>query len=390
MDDLKTIFIISGTSALSDPEKDHLERMGYRIEAVSSAAEITRRLPPVSGAAPPEANPSRETLRERAEKLNLMLDGIDALLAYVGEDLRYVAVNRAYADWYGRSKEEIAGMPVGELLDKQVYERALPHYLRALSGETVQFENRTADREGKERFVSVSLVPHFAGGRVVGFFGAITDVTARRLAEDAARLRLREKEMLLREVHHRIKNNINSIAGLVCLQAASTSSAEAGAVLLDCVSRIKSMGVLYEKLLISDDYEELSAADYVDGLVGSITGLFEGALKVAVEKRIGNFRLASKTLFLLGIVINELMTNSLKYAFAGRENGTIGLSLEEKGGEIRLVIKDDGNGLSTPVKKEPRSGFGFELVEMITQQLGGKFAMTSGAGGTSATLEFRP
>ena len=113
-----------------------------------------------------------------------MVDGVRALLTYIDADLRFVQVNKSYADWYGLTVKEIAGKKISDLLAKDVFERSLPNYRKALNGESIHYENRTLNKEGKESFVSVSLVPHFQGERVVGFFGSITDITERRRAEE--------------------------------------------------------------------------------------------------------------------------------------------------------------------------------------------------------------
>ncbi|MDO9549834.1 MAG: PAS domain S-box protein [Methanoregula sp.] len=125
------------------------------------------------------------TLHENEEKVALVMDGVPALLAYVDADMRYVYVNKAYADWYGLTKEEIIGKQIRDLLTEEVYERSLPNYQKVLGGTPVFFENRTVDGEGKERFVSVRLTPSYSGERVTGWFGSIIDITERRRTEEA-------------------------------------------------------------------------------------------------------------------------------------------------------------------------------------------------------------
>ena len=131
-----------------------------------------------------ESKREKEALKESEEKLSLVMDGVPALLAYVDADLRFVYTNKAYADWYGRTKEDLAGKQIAELLDQEVFKRALPYYQAALAGKDVVFENRAYHKDGRERYVSVHLVPHKQEGIVVGFFSSIMDITERRLAEE--------------------------------------------------------------------------------------------------------------------------------------------------------------------------------------------------------------
>jgi len=126
-----------------------------------------------------------EALWESEQKLGLVMDGVPALLAYVDADMRYVYVNKAYADWYGRTREDIIGKQVRDLLDDDVFERSLPNYQDVLRGIPVWYENRTVDTEGKERFVSVRLIPDYRDNRVAGWFAAVMDITERKQAEGA-------------------------------------------------------------------------------------------------------------------------------------------------------------------------------------------------------------
>jgi PAS domain S-box-containing protein len=128
---------------------------------------------------------AEEKLRESEEKLSLVMDGVQALLAYVDADMRFVYVNKAYADWYGLSKEDLVGKRISELLHEEIFKLALPHYQAALSGQIVSFENKAYDKEGQERFVSVRLVPNRRGNLVTGFFASIFDITEIKKTEDA-------------------------------------------------------------------------------------------------------------------------------------------------------------------------------------------------------------
>ncbi len=128
---------------------------------------------------------AEDALRASEEKLAMVIDGVPILIAYVDTELRFVYMNKAYADWYGRTREELVGNRVEDLLDKDVFERALPAYRAALGGKAVSMENHVRDTRGNERFVSVRLAPHFSGKEVSGFFATIMDITDRRVAENA-------------------------------------------------------------------------------------------------------------------------------------------------------------------------------------------------------------
>jgi len=169
-----------------------------------------------------ESKRAEEELQDSEEKLSLVMDGVPSLLVYVDAELRYVYVNKAYADWYGRSKADIIGKRVGDLLDEEVFRRSLPHYEMALSGNPVTFENKTIDKNGRERIVSVSIVPHFRGEMVQGFFSSIMDVTDRKEAEEA----LRESEERYRSLFENSIMGISQVLPDGRLIAANTSYAK--------------------------------------------------------------------------------------------------------------------------------------------------------------------
>lgn len=198
---------------------------------------------------------------------------------------------------------------------------------------------------------------------------------------------LKEKETILREVHHRLKNNISTISGLLSLQANSSGSPEVQRALTDAVSRVRSIGVLYENLLIKDEYIDMPVRNYVESLVSSIIALYPGQADVSIERRISDFTLIAKKLFPLGIIINELLTNIMKYAFTGREKGKVTIALDKAGNHCTLTVIDDGIGMPEGFSAGDKAGFGLTLVGMLADQLKGALSISSDKG-TSIVLKF--
>ena len=215
----------------------------------------------------------------------------------------------------------------------------------------------------------------------------VAEVRERQLAEGETKRQLAEKEILLREVHHRIKNNIASVAGLLSLRRSSITNPEAITVLQDAISRVNSMRILYDKLLLSDEYREISVKSYVENLIDTVVALFPDHAGVVLDKRIDDFMLDSKRLFPLGAIINELLTNIMKYAFIGRDGGSIKISLARADRQVTLAIQDNGIGLPAGFDLHASKGFGLMLVKMLSQQLGGNFSMKNHSG-TLCAIEF--
>jgi two-component sensor histidine kinase len=208
----------------------------------------------------------------------------------------------------------------------------------------------------------------------------ITAMMEKKQAEGALKKQLAEKEVLLREVHHRVKNNIATLMSLLNFQADTAESTEVRNGLLEAVARAESMQRLYEKLLISGEYQEVSMKDYLDDLVNSIVGIFLINPNISVETSITDFTLDAKRAGTLGIITNELLTNVLKYAFAGRKKGTISIKLDKAGPQIHLVIQDDGVGIDEQKLQAKTTGFGLTLVHMLAEELRGTFTLRNDHG----------
>jgi two-component system, chemotaxis family, CheB/CheR fusion protein len=230
-------------------------------------------------------------------------------------------------------------------------------------------------------------VYHALDGAVGGVAISFVDVTRHRRAEQDAAIRLAHKETLLQEVHHRVRNNMASIVGLLSIQADSLSDSEAQLALQSAIGRVASMSVLYDKLLVSPQYGAGSVKDYLEDLADTVVEVFPTGANATLKKRIADFDVGTDTLFLLGLITNELLTNSLKYAFHGHTGGTITLILERSGNRVTLIVQDDGAGLPPGFDPESNTGFGLTLVKSLSGQLGGSFSIST-RNGTRSVLEF--
>ena len=201
--------------------------------------------------------------------------------------------------------------------------------------------------------------------------GVLRDVTERKKTEESLKKMLVEKEILLKEVHHRIKNNMTTVSSLLSLQASNSKEPAVARALEDANIRLGSMVVLYDKLYKSTNFGELSIKEYLDRLVDEIIANFPNRGSVVIEKRIEDLTVDAKKLQTLGIIVTELLTNIMKHAFAGRECGSISISADSIDERITLVIEDDGKGIPESVDIENSAGFGLTLVGLLTKQLEG-------------------
>ncbi len=219
-----------------------------------------------------------------------------------------------------------------------------------------------------------------------------SDISERKREEEQIQSLLKDKELLLKEVHHRVKNNMNTINSLLYLQSNNLKEPSAVAALHDAASRVQSMAILYDKLYQSSNFKSMSISNYLTPLIEDIVSYFPKNIPVKIEKNIGDFQLPAETLFPLGIITNELITNIMKYAFAGRDDRLITVSAEQNKDQTKIIIKDNGIGISkdfNPKNFNPENstGFGLKLVGLLTKQLEGTLRIESD-NGTKFILEF--
>ena len=199
---------------------------------------------------------------------------------------------------------------------------------------------------------------------------------------------LREKEQLLREIHHRVKNNMQIISSLLNLQTHNIKDKNFLALITESRNRINSMALIHEMLYATTDLSTIKLKDYTETLCKSI---YESYRKP--EMKVNFFVHIPGTIFLeidvmihLGMILNEIISNSLKYAFENNE-GTISISLNQTDTKYYLSVEDNGNGLPIGFTKEKDGNLGMQLIYMLTEQLNGTVKMES-KGGVAYQIEF--
>lgn len=220
-----------------------------------------------------------------------------------------------------------------------------------------------------------------------GIIGIGRILLERKLAEEKINSLLKEKEIILKEVHHRIKNNMNTTYGLIVLQADAVKDPEAKKALDDASNRVQAMITLYEELFISGNYSEVSMKNYLPMLAERIIANFPNREIVTLNVSSEDFVIDEKKLSGLGLIINELLTNIMKYAFVGRNSGSIIVDLKKENKNVFLIVSDNGVGFSKDDISINHSSFGLSLVDSLTKQLNGKLTYKNHSG-TTVTLEF--
>jgi two-component sensor histidine kinase len=219
-------------------------------------------------------------------------------------------------------------------------------------------------------------------GRIIGTLSAGEDVTERRDAEQRVKASLQEKEVLLREIHHRVKNNLQVISSLLTLEAHHHTGASGAQLFADTQSRIRAMALVHDKLYQSDNLAKIDLGAYIRDLAAGLQGVIaSGHRDVRVVIEADDIGLSVDTAMPCGLVLNELMTNAFKYAFPDGRSGEIRVEARHlEDGRVGILVGDDGVGLSPEIGLESTRTLGLQLVRAVTSQLRGKVAVERGPG----------
>ncbi|MEI8094558.1 MAG: PAS domain-containing protein [Spirochaetales bacterium] len=247
-------------------------------------------------------------------------------------------------------------------------------------------EFRMRHRSGDWRwFLSRGQAEWSPDGEPLRMSGSLTDVTERRRLDSEIDKLLAEKELLLQEVHHRIKNNMLTMSSLLTLQSQAASEPATSHALGEAAQRLRSMLILYEKLFFAHDYESVSMAEYLHDLVEQSRRVSGRGAEFDVDYQLGDLVLDASRALSVGILVNELVDNAFKYARTAAGRPRLTLEIHSLADRAFVVVADNGAGFS---EANPSStGFGLTLTRQIADNLGGELRLDA-SGGVRWTLEF--
>lgn len=253
--------------------------------------------------------------------------------------------------------------------------KAIQRVSRLNSPATIEYKLRVRKRTEhyKGRFL-----PH-AEHQIIA---TIRNITERKLAEKRLRQSLREKEILLREIHHRVKNNLLLVSSPLSLQVQQHDQNECRHIFLECQRRIKSMAMIHEELDKSHDLALVDIRSYILNLIAHLQQLYHsGTRQICWDVNIARMRFSIELAIPIALIVNELIANALKHAFPGRSKGTIRIALSRRrGGSTLLVVSDDGIGPPKHVEQGSSRPLGMRLVRLLVEQIDGEIECTSDAG----------
>ena len=347
---------------------------------------------------------AEEALNEADQRLAEIIDFLPDATFAIDVEGRVISWNRAI--------EEMTWVWSEEILGKDNYEYSLPFYGERRPGLIDLFNSSddeierhyqnlkkngkvlTAETEvtlkGERRTVWVKAVPlEDSKGNFIGAIEAIRDITDLRNAEKKLKKSLKEKETLLKEIHHRVKNNLMIISSLLNLQSHYIKDKEALDVFRESQNRAKSMALIHERLYQSTDLKNIDFGDYIRSLT---TDLYHSMVsdpgRVNLDLDLEDVKIDINTVVPLGLIVNELVTNSMKYAFPDDECGHIKVELHHEYENIVLRVSDNGVGFPRDLDYKNTNSLGLQLVNNLIIQIDGELELNNNQG-TSFTIRFK-
>jgi len=299
--------------------------------------------------------------------------------------------NPAFLKMTGYTESQLMGKKAGEmLLDAEEKKRLKQRLKDRQKRKSDHYEIRIRKKDTTWLWASVSASPFTdAQGEVQGSIGIHSDISYRKEAEAELQASLNEKEMLLKEVHHRVKNNLQVVSSLLSLQSKNIDNAEAAAILVESQNRIKSMAAIHEKLYLTDNMAQIDFEEYCNLIVYQLAVSFGITSEtVNINTSIKNVVLGIDQAVPCGLLLNELMSNALKYAFPKGQKGEIDISFTlQDDGFYLLEVCDNGIGLPPGIDIYDTPTLGLQLVTTLVDQLDGILRLAP-AKGTSFTIRF--
>lgn len=320
---------------------------------------------------------AEEELRLSEERHRAIYDQAYIGIARIAKMGRFLLVNERLCDMLDYSSDELYKKTFYELGLPEEVEEGLVDWDQLLSGKIKNFSREQTyvrkDGELLSANVTVSLVRD-SNDNPNYFVAVFEDITERKEYERQLEESIKEKEVLLKEVHHRVKNNMQVISSILNLQSSYISDENALAILRESQDRIKSMSFVHESLYQSKTLSEVNFAEYIQNITRNLYhsyGRPEGGIDLEFE--LENLYLNLDTSIPCGLIINEIVSNSLKYAFHGREKGKIKIEFSKlSDGRLKLIVSDDGIGLAEDFDIENAESLGLQLVTTLITQVSGE------------------
>ena len=329
---------------------------------------------------------SEEKLKESKEKYRTIIDTAgEAILLY---DTRgtVLEINQRALELFAFKKEEIVGKHLIKLLPKLKINKkeALQAFKDVIIGKKLsKTEWSFTNQKGEEKTVVAHYTLLKKNKKTIGLTLLLEDITNRKKAENEIIMSLEEKEILLKEIHHRVKNSLQIIDSLLSLQSAHIETPNDLELFRESRNRVKVLSYLYGTLYNSKDLINLYIPEYIGKIIYNLTSTYNiSSDKIEIQSEISDISLSIETSMPMGIIITEILSNSIKYSFPGDLKGKIIIKLEKENEKFILTIIDNGIGLKKDFDVKNTDTLGLKLVYLLAEQLDADIELDTTNGNT--------
>ena len=336
-----------------------------------------------------ERKKSEETLIESEARFRSLADNAPVMIWMSDIDGSRIYYNRKWLEFTGRNLVQELSNNWIDSIHSQDKEQICKNYNNAID-EKKEFnsEYRLMRYDGQYRWVFDTGIPRFTpDGNFLGYIGSCYDITERKQSRQQIELSLSEKVTLLKEIHHRVKNNLQIISSLLRLQSAYIKDDEAREIFIETQNRIRSMALIHQKLYLSNDLKHINFPNYISELVSSLLSSFKfNSNKINLLVDVEDLDLNVDMVLNLGLIINELVSNSFKYAFPdglGRNGKKCELQIKLNSacdGKFILSVKDNGIGLPSHIDFRNVDTLGLQIVAALADQHRGSIELKNDTG----------
>ena len=324
---------------------------------------------------------------ESTDPLAQILDLAEDAIISVDADQRIVLFNQGAERIFSYTRGEILGEKLDILLPPrflEIHRRHICDFAASPESARTMGERREifGRRKGGIDFPAEASISKAKVKDSWLFTVILRDITARKIADEAIRASLREKEVLLKEIHHRVKNNLQVVSSLLGLQSRTITDGPTKKMFQESQNRIHSMALIHESLYQSENLSKINFPAYIDQLSAHLFRSYVADPdRVRIVASVDDVRLPIDIAVPCGLIVNELVSNCLKYAFPNGRRGQIQISMhEDERRRIHLEVADDGIGLPEGIDLSSTKSLGLRLVRTLADQLGGTIEMTSAPG----------
>ena len=342
-----------------------------------------------------ELKKSEELNKLQAAKLNTVIESSSHYFFTVDKNHRIISFNSNFKNdlkllQQVKLKENddfFLSMGINSKREKVKWER---YFRISFSGKHFHFENEQKDRLGNTHYREVFINPIKKENGEIDELSIIgRDITEKKLAEKNLQDSLKQKEILLKEVHHRVKNNMQVISSILNLQSAYVKDIKTLQILKESQNRIKSMAFIHESLYTNDDFSQIDFSEYITNLVQNLFRTYDVFDdNIILDLQIDRVYLNLDSAIPCGLIVNELISNSLKYAFDINSGGIIKIMLTLEKEVVVLTVGDNGKGIPQDLKIEDSQTLGLQLISSLVEQLEGELSLDR-QNGTIFTIKFK-